>query len=151
VASPTKMLPSRPQAAPSGLTTSPKGTTAPPSTEILFSLPDQNPTHCPSGKKREVRPLRPREFHCFGLIQPTDEQIRGRTGGVCQPYSVGGDGNTVSYRVESLQRNIRAQIYVQPYQRMFHRLLAVVDKCQRGEQNRQHPRCNPACNSEPGP
>ena len=42
-----------PQLAPLKVCVSPIGTTAPPSTEVLFSLcPTRNPTHCPSGEKK---------------------------------------------------------------------------------------------------
>src|SRR5262249_57867611 len=52
-ASAQKMLPSSAQLAPAEVVpASPIGTTAPPSTEILFSLPPaEKPIHCPSGEK----------------------------------------------------------------------------------------------------
>ncbi len=49
---PTTTLPSAPQLPPAGAGRSASGTTAPPSTEILFNLlPVKNPIHWPSGEK----------------------------------------------------------------------------------------------------
>jgi hypothetical protein len=71
------MLPSSPRLAPAILAPlGPSGTTAPPSTEILFTVPERkNPTHCPSGELRKIVALD--EFHHEGrnadaLFEPVD-------------------------------------------------------------------------------
>ena len=127
------MLPSSPQLAPAKLAPmSPSGTTAPPSTEILFSLPLERESD-PLPVRREERcrcPLRSRELGGFRLIQPPGEQLRRTAGCVDQPRPIGRDGDSAPI-AWSGQRNIRAQIDIQPHQRTVHRLLHAPRRPQR--------------------
>ena len=80
------------------------------------------------------------------LIQPAQEQSRWRAGDVRQPCSIGGDCDLATSGGGHGQRNIRAQIHVEPDERTIHRFFAPPGRPQSHDREGGH-----HCRHDPGP
>ena len=111
--------------------TSPTGTTAPPSTEILFDLADGEADPLPVGREeRPVGSLRARKLGGFRLIEAAGEQPCWRARDEDQPHAIGRDRDAAPERSRE-EGHVRAQIDIQPHQRPIGRFLRTPRRPQR--------------------